>query len=301
MIEREQIFNNRAAFISLAANFKHTERFNGAGKRTKNRKVKKVMKITQCHTVLQFFQRSVFKKYGLSWYNDRRRPAIFWGCYPASQRKVISHDGLAVIVWRGSDAARLKNNQSFILWCRDHAKQIKHIAISSFIEDDLREAKLNYISLPLASMDMTDVPITPRGAKLYAYVGNGLRESYVKYNDEACKEVAIKTGITLITATNNSYTRSHLIKHIYPSAFLGLRLLEHDGLSNSVCELGMAGRNVVYNGATPNAIAYRDTKDVIEIVKREHAIRTEDNSVVRQKMVEFLNVGFDWLDTKFYV
>lgn len=259
------------------------------------------MKITQCHTVLQFFAKSVLRKYGLQWYHDIRKPAIFWGCYPASQRKVVSHLGLSVIVWRGSDAARLKHNPSFIQWCKDRPEKIKHIAISNFIAKDLDDAGLFYRELPLSSMDMSTVFLSPRGPFLYAYVGNPESGNTSPYKKELCQEVSKKTHIPLILANVKSFKREQLIKNIYPQTFLGLRLIDHDGLSNSVCELGMAGRNVVYNGSTPNALPYRDTQDIIEIVKSEHALRNEDNSLIRQRMVEFLDVGNEWLNTNYYV
>ena len=254
------------------------------------------MRIHQIYSVLKFFLPSVMKKYNLAWYRDVSKPCVFWGCYPATQRKIISHKGFAVIVWRGGDAMNLSKYPSFINWMKDRPNQIKHIAISNFIERDLDKAGLPYISLPLTSMPL-DVPCMPRGNRIYAYGG---QPDSKQYNIKLCQEISIKSGIPIIMAYKDSYSRQRLIHEVYREAFIGLRLIEHDGLSNSVIELGLAGRNCVYKGATPNAIPYRDTKDILQIVTKEFRLKGEDNSGISQRTRDFATVGDEWLRTTYY-
>lgn len=257
------------------------------------------MRIRQCHTVLRFFKPTVFKKYGFTDYSNFAAPTVFWGMYPSSRRKLISHRGFAVVVWRGSDSINIHKQTSFVQWCKDHHERVKHIAISNFIEDDLRKAGLPFVSLPITSADFTPCHLMPRGDKIYTYTskpGSGL----IDYGLRMANEVSRKTGIPLIVAHSESMPRTRLINEAYRNCFIGLRLLAHDGLSNSVMEMGLCGRQVVTNLQTPNALPYRDVKDVIGIVQRSFALRKEDNQQIAIDMQNFINISTDWLDTKYW-
>ena len=257
------------------------------------------MQITQCHTTVGFFKSHVLGKYQLDSYADPRRPVVFWGMYPMAQRKLVIHKGFAVVVWRGSDSMKCVGYKGMIRYMQQHADRIKHIAVSNYIENDLRKMGLRYKSLPLTSMGYSQCKPTPRGDRLYFYEppkGRGL----VKYNKELALAVSLKTGIEIQSMSIDKLERSYLISNIYPKCFLGLRLLDHDGLSNTAVELGMCGRNIVYNGSTPNAIHWRDEQDVIEIVREEYARRNEDNKPIADAMAQYINVGCEWLNTKYW-
>jgi len=256
------------------------------------------MRITQCYSILRFFKPHVFRKYGFKEYVNPKLPVVFWGCYPSGRRKLISHTGLAVVVWRGSDAMNSLKDASFVKWLQAHPN-IHHVAISNFIERDLDKAHLPYASLPITSMDYTHCKVMPRGTMLYMY-GATNDGALIKYQAELSREVSLKTGIALHTAHKESFPRNMLINSLYRDCFLGLRLLSHDGLSNTVVELGMCGRNVVYNGATPNALSWRDTKDIIQLVQSEFAHRKEHNEQIAQDMSNFINIGYEWLQTKYW-
>ena len=256
------------------------------------------MRIRQCYTVLKFFKPYVMKKYGVREYVDPNTPALFWGMYIPSFRKLVTHRGFAVVVWCGTDALITLKNRSYVQFFLQNTGRIKHVAISSFLDKDLTKAGIPHITLPLLSMPMANVMCMPRGRSLYAYLGN--KESADKYGAALCNEVSFKSGIPLITAYKDSYARSYLVNKIYRECFLGLRLLRHDGMSNSVIELGLAGRNVVYNGNTPNALNYRDEKDIIQLIQQEYAHRKESNTDIANSVAQFINVKNDYLNTEFW-
>lgn len=257
------------------------------------------MRIVQCYTVLKFFKPSVFRKYGFVEYKRPSEPCVLWGCYPASQRKLISHKGFAVVVWCGSDATSTLNNKSFVQFLLQNTGRIFHIAISNFIEKDLIKAGVPHKVIPLLSVEFDDFHVMPRGNSLYHY-GASFHDADLKYNYNLAKEVSARTGIRLIVANKESYSRKQLINTVYRDCFLGLRLLTHDGLSNSCVELGLCGRNVVHNGNLPNSINFRDTKDIVQIVLCEYAHRKENNIQIAEDVKKFINIANDWLDTKFW-
>lgn len=257
------------------------------------------MRITQCYTVLKFFKPHVFRKYGFAEYTNPSLPCVLWGCYPSSQRKLISHKGLSVVVWRGSDAMNALKNQSFVQFLRQNTGRIKHIAISNFIERDLDKVGLPYKSIPITSMDYEYCNVMPRGGKLYMY-GAPNDGALIKYQAELAKSVAVQSGIPLIVAHKDKYNRNILINNIYRDCFLGLRLLSHDGLPNSGVELGLCGRNIVHNGNLPNSLHWRDEKDIVQIVLNEHAHRKENNLQIAEDVKKFINIDKNWLNIEYW-
>ena len=77
---------------------------------------------------------------------------------------------------------------------------------------------------------------------------------------------------------------------------MGLRPIEHDGLSNTVSELGLMGRRVIWNGDTPNAINYTSKEEIVELVKQEYENRHSlDYQKLGDEMLDYLDVE-DFLD-----
>jgi hypothetical protein len=91
---------------------------------------------------------------------------------------------------------------------------------------------------------------------------------------------------------------------IYKRCFIGLRFTEHDGLSNTVCEMGLMGRMVINNGDVPNCIHYdkNNIKDIIETIDFEwkHSEITDKTKVVSDAVKTYLNIGEDFLNTEYY-
>lgn len=257
------------------------------------------MRITQCSTVLRFFKPHVFRKYGFVEYTKHNMPTVFWGMYPSSARRLITHKSFAVVVWRGSDAMTALKNKSFVQFFKKEAGRIKHIAISNFIEQDLGKVGIPYISLPITSMNYSMCHVMPRGNYLYAY-GAKNDGALIKYQAAMTKEISIKTGIPLKIVHKDMYNRTALVNTIYSDCFLGLRLLSHDGLSNSVVEMGKCGRMVISNSNLPNAIPFTDAKSIIKIVMYEYEHRKDDNLHIAKAMDDYINVSNDWLFTEYY-
>jgi len=106
--------------------------------------------------------------------------------------------------------------------------------------------------------------------------------------------------INFIICNKDTYNRKKLNK-VYSQCFCGLRLTSHDGLSNSVIELGLMGRQVIWNGNLPNAVHYKSIDDVIKIIKKLSKQRgNEPNMKMIEKIKKAINIKDDWLNTDFY-
>ena len=115
------------------------------------------------------FEAAFLAKFGLHRYHSRTHPAIFFGCYryngldiPA----VLRHRGLAVIVWGGTDAAGADHAAYRPLLRR---RNVRHIAISRSIVEDLERLGLPYYHLPVCPTVVERFKPAPLGRAVYVY------------------------------------------------------------------------------------------------------------------------------------
>lgn len=237
---------------------------------------------------VSFFKKKMMKKYGLVEYNNIHEPAILNGMYNDNNlRMAKNHKSHLTIVWCGGDALLYlpkKYNEIKKL------KNVRHIAKSEFISNDLKKYGIEHIILPITGT----IPIKnrkDRGENIYVYVD---KKRTKKYGCHLLNEIRKKSNKNIIIADKFTYNETQLNK-VYKSCFIGLRLTEHDGLPNTVLELGLMGRMCVYNGELPNAIQYNSVDDIIKIINEEYERRHEDNQHIVDDMFNYLNIGDNWM------
>lgn len=250
------------------------------------------MRIKQAYVSpgIRFFEPSFRKKYQLSGYHNRFEPTVFFGSYSEEDRKAIDkHRGLAVMVWAGSDAMRIAGYKDLF-----SKPNIKHVAIGKFIAEDLKRAGFDFIEVPITPFEGKPSPVK-KGKSIYAYVPHG-KEAF--YGHDIIADLDVPYNI--IIGGSGRYTKEQM-DEVYSQCFIGLRLTPHDGLPNTVVELGLKGIPCVYNGGLPGSIPWTNVADVKEAIIREAAkIDTQDDELA-YAMSDFINKNkFDWLDTKNY-
>jgi hypothetical protein len=244
---------------------------------------------------IKYFDPFAKRKYKLIPYYDKTKPVIFYGCYDNSDlRKIKNHTGHKVLIWGGSDIMN-KSVRSAAL----KIKNLKHVAQSSFIKNDLKRQKQSYIYLPFAPTVSYDLfsPIK-KGEYVYIYTNACNQEFYgSKIYNRLIKHFAVQyPKLKFIVATNvSSYYQAinrginckniqtfnpNDMYKVYSQCFIGLRLTKHDGISATVQELGMLGIKTVHNGETPNCINYKTYEDIVNIIQKEiETIGTVDTNI----------------------
>lgn len=250
------------------------------------------MRIKQAYIGCKFFSESFLKKFGLTPYKNKHQPTIFFGLYPGQVKIYYGHKSFSVIVFAGSDSMYLK--KPLIREIKKRGDVV--IAISKYIEDDLKKAGLKYISLPITPFTYEGFKPEPLGDSIYVYLPNKNKEIY---GYDKVMEIKKKTKHKIIICDRDTYSRKQ-IHDIYKKCFCGIRLTSHDGMSNTVVELGLMGRYVIWNGNTPNAINYTDTKDILYKIESLYKSRKQINNELSQQMQEFINVGTDWMSTEYF-
>lgn len=248
------------------------------------------LKKIQCYisSSVSTFKEKLFKKYDFIDYYDDNIPAVFFGLYGPSDYIVLSnHSSKVILVWCGSDALKINEENVKILL----DKKISHIAMSEFISKDLEKFKIPHKVIPVTPTDSILKPHI-RGENVYVYT-NGKNSNF--YGQKLIDEIQKRIKYKLIIAHYNTYSKEELID-IYKSCFMGLRLTQHDGLPNTVVELGLMGRRCIYNGNLPHSISWNNVDDICENIDKEYESRNNDDvNIIHNDMKRYIDIGTDWL------
>lgn len=263
-------------------------------------------KITQAAVSrsVYFFEDKLFDKFGFqnrrtnkgdAFILDPYKPMIMFGCYTESDFKLIlNHQSNVVIIWAGSDSMPYNYDRmrQFV-----GKTNIHHISGSKFISDDLTAVGLEYSYYPICFCDHSELSPCTLGDKIYVYTARGKNDPefygksiYDKLIEHYGKEM-------FILANADTYSKEEVYK-LYGECFVGLRLVKHDGLSETVAELGLMGRNVIYNGDTPNSLNYDSIADIINHIDNERKKQGYVDVQLSKRMEDFLNCGTDWMFIK---
>ncbi len=213
---------------------------------------------------INFFEEMLRNKFSFEEYTSIDKPTLFFGLYKGNDFiELQRHRGVKIAWFAGTDALRLltavkagKQNAQELL------KDATVVAESSWIEKDLKELRIDYVSISLFIDDIYSWHSEPPGESLYWYGANTTKHGK-KYVKEIRKAFP---GINIIT--NDRLTVPHnMMPEVYKKCFAGIRMIDHDGMSQTVGEMGLMGRMSIWNGGGPMSIRYNSTEDVIEAIK----------------------------------
>ena len=246
------------------------------------------MRIKQTHisNSINAFKNQYINKFDLFEGEDISVPVVFFGMYSDADYEMFKRwQNKVVIVWCGTDSLMITPGRAAIL------KRVKatHIVKSQFCSDDLKKFGIPHKIIPISWQEQNIEP-RPLGDCIYHY-GNSNA-----YGNHLLDEIAKKTGLHIYKTDYKTFNKKDLLK-IYEKCFIGLRLTKHDGLPNTVLELGLMGRRCIYNGGIPNSISWKGIDDICDNIKLEYACRHENNTVeVAKEVKEFINIGDKWLE-----
>jgi hypothetical protein len=247
---------------------------------------------TQCYTSesMKSFKMKLYNKYNFKEYNDINYPAVFFGMYRDEDYEVLkNHNSESIVIWCGSDSMIINDARLKIL----KNKKINHIAMSEFISKDLKKLKIKHKILPITPTITSDITPHIKGDCVYVYTSKKNPKFYGQHIIDEIKKI-IK--IDIIVANSDTYSRSELID-VYKKCFIGLRLTEHDGLPNTVVELGLMGRRCIYNGNMPNCIKWSNINDICHNIIKEYNNRNVDDiELIHNDMKNYIDIGSDWID-----
>lgn len=247
------------------------------------------------------FGEQFLQKYKLEredWSKPSNDPCVYFGCYSKGDllSMLNNKSDFKILVYGGTDAmseSKLSLLKKF--------PNLYHVAISDYIAKDLSKAGIPYKKVPITPIDHSKLNITPEPLGNSIYIYNNSEAAKYKYGYKlysAVQEAMPEFKFNICGHSDNS--REELMK-IYKECFIALRLIQHDGLSNSVVEMGLMGRRTIHNGGLPSSIAYdSNVESICKIIKEESKkIGTTDAKLATDTM-NFLNNSRDWLKRSFW-
>jgi hypothetical protein len=259
------------------------------------------------------FQNDLLIGHNLDPYHSHNEPAIFYGVMGDDLENLRKNTSWKIIVWVGGDInyrTKNKKERKTILKKIELIKgleKVRHIAISSFIANDLASLNIPFSHIPFMGVRYELFHPVTKGPCIYLYTD---LFSEALYGEHIYKRIMvdyahIKIIITCCQVIHDKYLLTHdhlpysmmqtydkktLIEEIYPQCFIGLRLTEHDGLSGTVQELGMMGIKTIHNGSSPSALSYTSYQDVCDHIDREYSKIGETDWELSDRVKNYLRI-----------
>lgn len=261
------------------------------------------MRFTQAYVSpdLPFFESMFREKYDLAPYHDPYQPSLFYGCYRGDDvEKLRAHQSLGVVIWGGTDITLPYVWQVLKPLKRTRLNPLCFVAGSSYIAADMKYKEIPFLRRNVVPIQTEDFfQPKPLGTKVYVYLGAPHREHI--YGAQLLPEIQERLPhVEFICHYSEPETLPHLIMaQVYEECGIGLRLVEHDGCSCTVVEMGLMGRKCVWNADFPNAIPWKTVEDVVEAIEAELAQAGSVNRELAESVRQAVTQD-DWLYTESY-
>jgi hypothetical protein len=235
---------------------------------------------------VSFFKQKILDRFNLVEYYNNEEPAVWFGCYSVQDVEHIKENKSKkkILVWTGTDTLMYKPTRQMIL-----PEEVDHITISPWTKETLRKKGIQSKLIPISPTLPISNPVE-KGNSIYFYYGSIKRRKF--YGGDIVDKIKSKINFKIIEADINSYDKEK-IKEIYKKCFIGLRLAEHDGLSNTVLELGLMGRKCIHNGATPNSIHYNSVDDIVNKINIEY--KNKEVKEIASAVKNYIDIDKEWL------
>ncbi|MFO7939792.1 MAG: hypothetical protein R6U66_08585 [Bacteroidales bacterium] len=251
----------------------------------------KINKIRVSGSVI-FFADRMMKKFNLKRLTDNTSPVVVYGLYTASDFHFLqTHKPFKIVLWRGSDAMKIDSQRAAIVL---KEKNCKHYAASENVQSSLARFGIDSEVFPITSTSV-NIDAAPRGDSVYCYVGNKAPSTLMRYRIKILKRLENELPYKFIYTTFDKYNYQELL-NVYRKCFIGVRLLDHDGMSNSILEMGLMGRRTISNSGLPLTIKWRHEDDIRDSIEKEYSIRKEDNKHIHDEYYKLINIGEKWLE-----
>jgi len=241
---------------------------------------------------VKFFADRMQRKFNLVPYGDPLLPAVVYGLYNKDDFEFLeSFVPPVIVLWRGTDALVMTPAKAAIVLAK---KNCIHYAASKNVRDSLKRHGIETEILPITSTD-PGIKCEPRGNLVYCYISAKHPVMYKKYQMDLLKKLEKQLPYKFIYTTLHQY-KGDAILDVYRKCFVGIRLLNHDGISNSILEMGLMGRRTISNSNLPLTIRWKNIEDIKRAVKKQYESRHKPNQNISDAFRKLINIGESWLE-----
>jgi hypothetical protein len=252
-----------------------------------------------------------YVNYGLKPYHDRNSPSFFFSTFSLKSSAFKNHNSIAVVVINSS----LKHLKEFLgkrKKKRDNNNEnriIYYISTSRFVSKELDLLNIKYIEFPFFAVDSIKAIPVKKGEHIYFYSTGPWTETYggeilkkihqTHFQDTPIISTCALAGIhgeekkrkmkELEKIGVQHFTTREQVFEAYQKSFISVRLVQFDGLADTVQSLGLMGIKCVWNGGTPSALSFQSNDDVIRHIENEKKTIGEIDIKTAKAVEEFLH------------
>jgi hypothetical protein len=268
----------------------------------------------------------IHKIHNLKDYYDINKPAFFYGmARPEDINKILNHKGKKYIIFSGGDidilyhinknTSATKNRLNYLKNIHN-LDEVYYIPRSSFMINDMKMLNYRFTYYPFFANTFKNYEIMPKGEYIYFYTypdyqkylyGHDIVEEIKKRRPEFKflqlthpKTYELNKDYCLENNISTCYTNDELLE-CYQKCFVSIRLSNHDGIANSVLEMGTLGIKTIYNDdKCPAALNYKSIEDIIyHIDQQSKNIGKIDYDFINS-MHKFLEIDSNIYKTNFF-
>ena len=156
---------------------------------------------------------------------------------------------------------------------------------------------LPHVIRPICPARPERFPVVPRGPDVYVYSAHKQPELYGAHIVDRVRRALPALRFRLCYSTPPGNEAPDDMPRIYAECFIGLRLTPHDGLPNTVIELGAMGRRSIWNGDAPGAIPWQTEAHVVAaILEESRTIGATDAKLAAEMRAWLDDAPRDWLE-----
>lgn len=241
---------------------------------------------------VKFFAERMQRKFNLIPFSDPLQPTVIYGLYNQDDYDFYRiFTPPAIVLWRGTDALVLTPAKAAVVLAKKNAK---HYAASKNVHDSLKRHGIESEILPITSTD-PGIKCEPRGNSVYCYISAKHPVMYKKYQMNLLKRLEKQLPFKFIYTTLHQY-KGDKILDVYRRCFVGVRLLNHDGMSNSILEMGLMGRRTISNANLPLVIRWSDIESIKRAIRKQYESRHKPNQYISDTYRKLIDIGDKWLE-----
>ena len=241
---------------------------------------------------VKFFGPRMEKKFNLRPFDDPTAPVVMYGIYNEDDYTFFDTFKPPIIaLWRGTDALVTNPARAIRLLRRSDCK---HYAVSKDVQRSLARWGVDSKMLPITSTDPA-IKCEPRGNWVYCYHSSKHPVMLEKYKIKVLRKLEKDLRRKFVYTTLHGRNYEDLMG-VYKKSFVGVRLLDHDGMSNSILEMGLMGRRTISNSGLPFTIPWSNYESIKKAIKKEWSARHEDNKMISEAYRKLIDIGDTWLE-----
>jgi hypothetical protein len=241
---------------------------------------------------VKFFADRMMQKFNLQPLTDMTQPVVMYGIYNGSDYEFFKiFEPFIIALWRGTDALVTNEKKAAVILAK---KNCKHYAASLKVQASLARWGIRAEVLPITSTSL-NIQCEPRGNFVYCYISSKHPVMYAKYRMSILRKLEKSLPYKFIYTTLHKYSSKDLLA-IYKKCFVGVRLLDHDGMSNSILEMGLMGRRTISNSGLPYTIRWKNMKGIRQAIIKQYKARYQENKYISDAYCKLIDIGEGWLE-----